>query len=54
VLIDDWKPNTDLWSGAGGIAIHHQSVEETLARIKELEVSQDEVFHHIKGRRRCG
>jgi hypothetical protein len=35
VLVDDQIRHAHLWEGVGGIFIHHKSVEETLARLKD-------------------
>jgi hypothetical protein len=36
ILIDDWKQNIDEWKAAGGIAIHHVSATDTIAKLKKL------------------
>lgn len=38
ILVDDQLKHAHLWEGAGGIFVHHQDVETTLARLKELGV----------------
>jgi hypothetical protein len=35
VLVDDMLKHAHLWEDAGGIFIHHKSVEETLGRLKD-------------------
>jgi hypothetical protein len=35
VLVDDQPRHAHLWEEAGGIFIHHRSVDETLERLKE-------------------
>ena len=36
ILIDDLKQNIDEWRAAGGIAIHHRSASDTIAKLKKL------------------
>jgi 5'(3')-deoxyribonucleotidase len=36
VLVDDLAKNCDEWVRAGGIAIHHKSVDDTIRRLKAL------------------
>jgi hypothetical protein len=36
ILIDDRQSNIEEWTAAGGIAIHHTSIETTLAELSKL------------------
>lgn len=36
ILIDDWIKNIKEWEAKGGIAIHHKSAAETIAKLKKL------------------
>ena len=36
ILIDDLKSNISDWNASGGIGIHHKSVSNTIAQLKEL------------------
>lgn len=38
ILIDDMEKNIKQWKQSGGIAIHHKSASDTIAKLKELGV----------------
>jgi phosphopantetheine adenylyltransferase len=38
ILIDDMKKNTDAWEAAGGIAISHKNLSDTLRRLETLKL----------------
>ena len=42
ILIDDTYKKIDAWRGAGGIAIHHQSTVDTIAKLGQLEEDHEE------------
>jgi hypothetical protein len=38
ILIDDMKKNTDAWEAAGGIAISHKNLSDTLGKLETLKL----------------
>lgn len=38
ILVDDQRKHAHLWEAAGGIFIHHQDAESTIAQLAELGV----------------
>lgn len=47
ILIDDKKSNCEDWVRAGGIAIHHKSVDDTIQQIKAL-LGHSEAHHVVE------